>query len=518
MPEESFPEIASTAERPVQTGTAAWHSLRAPGRWAAFGPLCLLLLVAAAFLIRLWGMTKMHFWDEDVYLLNAQYFLNGHAGYLEIDSRPPLLPLLFAGAFHLWNSDYAAEIVTALLNALGPLFMFLAGRRIVGQSAAAIAALLLAFGPFFVGVCPDGNGGFVPNCNGHSLLTDCPALTLILVSLWLGLRALEKPTALRFAVFGFSLAMAVLMRLGSLSSVGVLSLLALAATGRVRACLLSAAGFVLGMAPYLCWSKLQYGGFFETLRQGWWNLGGSEEPFGYYLKILPQMMSWLGLAGLALWLLRKAWEFQKMPTLGAWFRSKDAIPGGNRLPWDLFLMFWAVAVLVFFSILSHKESRYAIPLAAPLLLLSGVGLSTLLMSRRNLLKKAGCALLAAALLVTIWPSHHRFDGGFIDHSVSNEMIVAQFLKDNLPSSTILYANQNYPDFAYYSGMNVIAIPEGGPELYQTLDSLPAGCILIAYRVSDPGDPPPEPPIDFLDSDRHFSRYREFPTMELYWSR
>ncbi|MGD0347094.1 MAG: glycosyltransferase family 39 protein [Terracidiphilus sp.] len=516
MREESVPEIASSAERPAQTGTAAGNSLQALGRWTAFEPLCLLLLVAAAFLIRLWGMTKMHFWDENVYLLNAGYFFNRHAGFMEIDQRPPLLPLLFAGVFHLWNSDYAAEIVTALLNALGPLFMFLAGRRIVGQSAAAIAALLLAFGPFFVGVCSDGSGGFALNCNGHSLLTDCPALTLALVSLWLGLRALEEPTVLRFLGFGFSLAMVVLMRFGSLSSVGILSLLALAPQRRVKASIAGAAGFVLGIGPYLCWSKLQYGGFLETLKRGWWNLGGNEEPFGYYLAILPQMISWLGLAGLALWLIRKGWELWGKRQPGDLPRMSSGIPGGSRLPWDLFLMFWAVAVLLFFSSLSHKEPRYAIPLAAPLLLLSGSGLSTLLMSGKNVLKKAGYALLAGALIVTVWPSHHRFDGGFIDRSVSNEMIVAQFLKDSLPSSTVLYANENYPDFAYYSGLTVIDLPEGGDDLYAALKDLSAGSVLIAYKASDDDEGSPvEPALSFLDSNPRFTRIREFPTLVIY---
>jgi len=517
MGEASVPEIASAADRPLQTGAAARDSLRAPARWIAFGPLCLLLLVAAAFLIRLWGMTKMHFWDEDVYLLNAQYFFNGHAGYMEIDSRPPLLPLLFAGAFHLWNSDYGAEIVTALLNALGPLFIYLAGRRIVGHSAAAIAALLLAFGPFFVGVCPDGSGGFVLNCNGHSLLTDCPALTLTLVSLWLGLRVLEKQTALRFLFFGFSLAMVVLMRFGSLSTVGILSLLVFGARGRVRAGLACAAGFALGMGPYLCWSKIEYGGFFETLKQGWLNLGGDQEPFGYYLTVLPAMISWLGLAGLALWLLRKGWwELRKKPQSGDAPRMSLAIPGGIQLPWDIFLCFWAVAVFLFFSMLSHKESRYAIPLAVPLLLLSGAGLSTLLTSGRNMLKKAGRLLLAAGLIVTIWPSHHRFDGGFIDHSVSNEMIVAKFLKDNLPSSTVLYANENYPDFAYYSGLTVIALPEDGDELYAELNRIPAGAVLIAYKANDDSEgPPAEPALSYLDSNPRFTRIPEFPTLVFY---
>lgn len=507
------PEIISTAERPVQNRASAWNSLPALGRWTAFEPLCLSLLVAAAFLIRLWGITRMHFWDENVYLLNAEYIFSGRAGYLEIDSRPPLLSILFAGAFRIWHSDYAAAIVAALLNALGPVFLYLAGRRIANRSAAAIAALLLAFGPFFVGVIPDGSDGFIPNCNGHSLLTDCPALTLILVSLWLGLRALEKPTPTRFAVFGFSLAMAVLMRFGSLSSVGILSLLALAPRERVKASIAGAAGFVLGMGPYLCWSKLQYGGFFETLKQGWWNLGGSEEPLTYYLRILPQMISWLGVAGLALWFLRKAWELKKNRKLGAWSRSAEAIPGGSRLPWDLILCFWAVAVLVFFSVLSHKESRYAIPLAAPLLLLSGIGLSTLLTGARTMLKTSAAALLAGALIVTIWPSHHRFDDGFIDHSVSEEMTVSQFLKDNLPPATVLYTNQNYPDFAYYSGLTVVALPEGGEQLYVELNRLPAGSILIAYKTGDEDEgTPAEPPLSLLDSNSRFTRVREFPSL------
>ena len=134
--------------------------------------------------------------------------------------------------------------------------------------------------------------------------------------------------------------------------------------------------------------------------------------------------------------------------------------------------------------------------------------------------KTACAFaLACALIATFWPDHHRFDKGFVDHSVSREMVVAQFLKENLSSSTILYTNLNYPDFAYYSDLTVIAIPEGDEELYQSLESLPAGGILIAYKESDDGNHTPvEPALSFLDANPHFSRFREFPTMVLYWCR
>jgi 4-amino-4-deoxy-L-arabinose transferase-like glycosyltransferase len=480
---------------------------------------CLLLLTTAAFLIRFWGLSKMHFWDENVYLLNAQYIASGTAGYQEIASRPPLLPLLFACAFRFWPSDYAAEAVAAFLNALGPAFLYLAGRKLATRTAAAIAAMLLAFGPFFVGVCRDASGRLVPNCNGHSLLTDCPALTLIVLSFWLLVRALEKQTALRFACSGFVLAMAVLMRFGSLFSVAILSLLVLAANRRVRAVLACAAGFLLGIGPYLFWSRLRFGGFFETFNLGWENMGGPAEPFFYYLKFLPAMLSWLATAGLALWSIHTAWKLLR-PAKPPDSRQPAGAPHSrSRLLWQAFLCLWALGAMLFFSSLSHKESRYIVPVAPPLLLLAGIGLSSLLASPSAAVNRASAAALACALMATFWPDRHSFDNGFIDPSVSGEMSVAQFLKQNLPSSTLLYCNENYPDFAYYSGMTAIPLPEDGDELYQALGQIPPGGVLIAYKEVDGGDgSAAEPPIAFLDSDRRFTRLRDFPTTVLYTRR
>src|SRR5664279_661450 len=82
--------------------------------------LLLFLLVAAAFLVRIWGISKTHFWDEIVYLQNAQVICCGKINYSELEFRPPLISLIYAGVFLLWHHVYAACIVTALLNALGP--------------------------------------------------------------------------------------------------------------------------------------------------------------------------------------------------------------------------------------------------------------------------------------------------------------------------------------------------------------------------------------------------------------
>src|ERR1017187_8974237 len=131
----------------------------------------MIVLVAAGFVLRVWGLTRMHTWDENVYLQHAEIICCGKTNYSELDRRPPLLSLLFAGVFLVWNSSYAAAIVTALLNALGAVWTYLSGRMIGGRAAAAIAALLFGFAPFFVN-------------EGHSLLTDAPALSLIALSFW----------------------------------------------------------------------------------------------------------------------------------------------------------------------------------------------------------------------------------------------------------------------------------------------------------------------------------------------
>jgi 4-amino-4-deoxy-L-arabinose transferase-like glycosyltransferase len=474
----------------------------------------LLFLFVSAFVVRLWGLSKMHGWDENVYLQNALLLCCGKNNYNEIDSRPPLLSLLFAGVFRMWQSDYAAWLLTSALNALGPIFLYLAGRKLVSRVAAAIAALLLAFVPFFVSVFPPASSGFTSFPTGHSLLTDCPALTLILLAFWLLLCALQKETAALYAVAGLVLALAVLMRFPSLASVAVLSLLLLWARRPLRAILFSAMGFVVGIAPYLCWSRYRYGGFLATFFSGWLNFDGEPESFFYYLKWSGVIFSWVALAGLLLWVILRVWQTLK-PT------SNDDRPisseGSLRLRFlgnEGFLLLWALTLMIVFSSLSHKEPRYVIPAAPPLFLLAGVGLSSLLLGRSKTMRVAGAVALAVLLCCGFWPDRQRFSGGFIDHEVSEEMSVSEYLNQNFPPATILYSNLEYPTFAYYTNFKVQDLPEDGDDLYWSLNHLPGDGVLIAY-TRYPEYNPPLPTPAWLDANPHFRRLQEFPTMVLY---
>jgi 4-amino-4-deoxy-L-arabinose transferase-like glycosyltransferase len=494
---------------PPQLDPAATRNLDSHRRQVILESAFVVLLIAAAFVLRLWSLSKVHFWDETVYLQNAEVICCGKANYSELDSRPPLLSLIFAAVFLLWHHVYAASIVTAMLNALGPALLYVSGRMIAGRTPAAIASLLLALSPFFVGIFPTG---FVSDDTGNSLLSDSPALTLILLSFWLLLRALRKQTNFRFACAGFVLALAVLMRFPSLSSVGLLSLLVFAADRWSRAALACGAGFAVGIGPYLCWSRLRYGGFFRTFRSGWEHFQGpGESPF-FYLKNFGHIFSWITFGGMVLWIGCWVWENWKrkngVDRVGPVERTVEK-PSRSL---EAFLWMWAAALLLFFSALHHKEPRYVMPLAPPLYLLAGIGLSVPLRWRQTAARSAGTVLLVVALTCTFLPVRQRFESPFISDEVSDEMQVSDFLNHNVPPATVLYSNFNYPVFAYYTNLRVYRLPGSGSALYDVLNRLPDNGILIAYRENDVVA---DPRLEWLDSNPHFRRFRDFPSLVLY---
>lgn len=463
------------------------------------------LLFAGAFLLRVWGLSNAHFWDEAVYLQNAEVICCGKINYSELGSRPPLLSLIFAAVFKVRHSIYAIDIVTAVINALGPVLLYLAGRRIVGRRAAAIAALLLGFAPFFVGVFPDD---FNADNTGNSLLADEPALTLLLLGFLLLLSALRRQTFMRFATVGVVFALAVLMRFSCLSTIAVIGLLLFAAKRWVRAALACAAGFFTGILPYLCWSRWQYKGFLVTFRRGWAYYQGARQSPVYYGQNFGTIFCWITLAGLLLWLARALW----------YRRTKQPVPApADRDPalpeWiENYVWAWALLVIAIFFVMPHQEPRYIMPAGPPLFLLAGSGLTVLLDARRPALRVAGTVVVGAALFVSFLPDRERFESPFVDDTVSEEMQVAKYLDDNFPPGTTAYCNFNYPVFGFYSHQPVVELPERGSRLYEALAHLPVDGILVAYN--DP-EINPDPRPDWLAAHPQFQPFKQFTSIVLY---
>ena len=73
---------------------------------------------------------------------------------------------------------------------------------------------------------------------------------------------------------------------------------------------------------------------------------------------------------------------------------------------------------------------------------------------------------------------------------------------------------NYPDFAYYTSLTVVPLSPGGPDLYQELNHVLPGSIVIAYRENEE-DQPMEPALSWMDSNPRFRRMRAFPKLVLF---
>lgn len=490
---ERAPSILRGSEAPSSQFGARWR----PAAEIAF----LLLLFAAAFLVRLWPIWQVHYWDEAVYLQNAKVICCGKTNYSELSSRPPLLSLLYAGAFLLWNHDYAASLLAALLNGLAPVFLYWAGKLLYGRTTGLIASLLLAFSPLFAKM-------------GNSLLTDHPALSLILVSFSTLLWAVRRDSKLGFALAGFFCALAGLTRFTSLITLVIFPLYLLPHVKRWRGPALFALGWTAGFAPYLVWSRLEYGSFLAPIRSALLNVLQVEEPWYYYLANWDDTFPWLSVAGVLLW--------------GAvvWRENREfLIAEGNESRWpfgpftlrarlasDLILWWWVLVVVAYFSTqVPWKEPRYLMPCAPAWFLLSARGWDGLLSAGRLYRRVAATVLLALAMVYTFLPTAQRFREPFIEPWISEEKKVADFLSQQATEASILYANFNYPVFAYYTGLPTHVIASHDMSFYE---AFPANMPQDGYVILYP-NVGVQPVPTWADVDPHFRRLQEFPSLAVY---
>jgi hypothetical protein len=167
---------------------------------------------------------------------------------------------------------------------------------------------------------------------------------------------------------------------------------------------------------------------------------------------------------------------------------------------------------VFFSAMPHKEPRYILPLVPPFLLLAGSGLALFCTLFRGPFRPAGALLVAAFLGLTFLPLRARFSGPFIDPGTPEEMLASQFLQTRLPPGTILYMSFNYPAFAFYTSYRIHELSAVGPALYNDIEQIPPGGVLIVYRKTDEVW---EPDIEWVDANPKFQRMRDFSTFVIY---
>src|SRR5262245_5857999 len=236
--------------------------------------LALVLVLLLAALIRTIPLTYSHFWDETVFLQNAKVIVDGRTNYEEFHHRPPFLSLLYAAGFAIWDHVYVANLIQGAVSSLSVVFAFLYAGRAFGPAAAVFAGFLFAFAPYFVEA-------------SHELLTDVPALALMLAAMWL----FDKPGARYAFLAGAVYALAIQTRYTSLFLVVYFALDAVFPPRKIRSLAFLLAGAAVAIAPYLVWVRWHYGTFFYPLVQARrivteWT---APVPAGFYWDALPQI-------------------------------------------------------------------------------------------------------------------------------------------------------------------------------------------------------------------------------------
>jgi hypothetical protein len=124
----------------------------------------------------------------------------------------------------------------------------------------------------------------------------------------------------------------------------------------------------------------------------------------------------------------------------------------------------------------------------------------------------GALLVTAFLVFTFFPLRERFSLPFVDPATPEEVVASRFLQTDLPPGTILYMSFNYPVFAFYTSYRIHELSAVGPALYNDIEQIPPGEVLIVYRKTDEVW---EPDIDWVNANPKFQRMRDFSTFVIY---
>ena len=208
----------------------------------------------------------------------------------------------------------------------------------------------------------------------------------------------------------------------------------------------------------------------------------------FYLKTLPELIGLVTLLGIILFFACK--RFDRM---------------------DFVLVFWILLFLVYMTYVPHKEARYAIPLLAPLILMSSRGYSRLISKTR----KGKVALLVFLIFFswTVYPPFSDFTPMWVysNRSYFESIVVADFIGKEMPPEYVIYCNFDFPVLAYYSGREIVVLYDHDKSFYDNFpDNMKSPGWFVHYQKIDR-----HPDDDFLASDGAFEQIKEFNDVTVY---
>jgi 4-amino-4-deoxy-L-arabinose transferase-like glycosyltransferase len=480
-------------------------SVQAGGRHGAI----LMALMLLALILRTFPLVYSHNWDESVFLQNALVVLEGRTNYDEFNYRPPLLSFAYALGFLIWNSLYAPHVVQGLLALLPVAGIYLLTNLLAGRLAALIAVAIFALSPYIVTV-------------SHQLHTDAPAVGLMLLSIWLFERRGKSHLFLAGLVFGA----AILMRFNSMTLAGYFLLLAVLCPRRARDIPLLGAGVALCLLPYLLWAHARFGNFAFPFQHAHnivtkWT---RHDPVSVYLKgvfdIFPAI-AWVGfLLGLA-FIVRRVLLRRGTVAAGGGTSKEGASYDTRRL---LALLAWGVLFFVHMASIPHKEVRYLLPLAIPVVVFAAIGFDTFFLALSTWRKRS--AMVTGICLVALagWslsPVLGKLKSPWVIVDKDQNVRIAEFVRDNAAPGDKIYAVTWFPVLALYSGLptvSLLPIQERFDAKWENLMAAPGYFVWYHMGADFENHSRSDvllPDRAFLDSNPAFRKIRQFESAIVY---
>lgn len=374
-PGSALPPAEAPGSRGRRLRAAARHPLA-----VCWLPLALILTVAG--LLRFWQLGAVGLNSDETVYAGTGASIGGDGvlrGFFPIfRAHPVLVQLFIALVLKADRGDAAARAVPAACGLATVLLVYLLGRRLYGNTAALIAALLLAVMPYHVVV-------------SRQVLLDGPMTLFTTAALYCVVRYTAAPALTWMLAAGSALGAAALSKETSVVLVGaVYAFVALTRSVRVRWPHLLAGGAaalaVVSVSPIVLdlSGRAQTGQnylLYQMFRR-------SNHPYDFYAQVLPSALGW-GVLGAALLGLALLWRER------SWRES--------------LLLLWIVVPIAFFTLWPVKGFQFLLPITPALVLLAGRAIGRLPALLGRLPRHGVTALvavltlgLAASLAVPAW--------------------------------------------------------------------------------------------------------------------
>ena len=446
-------------------------------------PLILILLFLVAFLIRLAPMRVSHIWDETVYLQHSEIFFSGRDNFSELSFRPPFLSILFYFGYFIWHSPFMAHIIVALFSSLSLIFIYLICRDLYDEETGLFSAILIALSPFLI-------------YSSHYLLTGVVSLAFMTISTYFFLKC---DSSNRYCILaGFFLAIAFLTRFTSVFLALLFIILALSMKIDFKSLVKTGVASLVFVSPYLIWAKIKLGSFLSPFILARSLVASPLDPKFFYLKNMPVLLGLFALIGIGLYVAKILVSLKR--------KEKTNL-------YDLAFIIWGVLFVVYMSTTPHKELRYIIPFVFPAYIISAKGFSYFF----TILFKKFWGVIAVLLLIISSPFISLFilnylgiDFHFIDRTKSEQVIVSEYIRGNLPEGCVVYSNYNYPVIAYYSGKKTVGLWPQNEKFYDVYPSVmpEKGYFVTSFAEKHPTK-------DFVENDDRFNLVEKIGNVYIY---